>query len=328
MDRRKFLNHAFSATAGLAGTAVLPLAAKAGLFEDLLTGVDQTRGTLLDHIDVVLRNSHKAFGAFYHGYGMGIQQILDEAKGPLPDTPERSHPGWPHVHCVCHCNIVANLGPEDGVELSRIGGLADEINQTFFARVFYDLVLPMTWSDTVAKFSGPQDEGKAVREMKFIMNYAFGDPFHSERALKLATLSDRKNRKVLRAYRDLIYGLIDALESAWQKSDFIDNAIGREGGRQCPRGLSADKRREWCSGWCTKKGIPTNVAEGPNTDRPWGPFHPLDPGPVPTLHDTLHGLLKQPDGPEMLQRPPDLTPIRFPDLPGMYELPVQANLID
>ncbi|MEZ6128413.1 MAG: hypothetical protein R3C59_07005 [Planctomycetaceae bacterium] len=326
MHRRNFLSKALSLGTGLAGSTLIPTGMQAGLFEDLLIGVDQTRGTLLDHVDVVMRNARIAFRGFYHGYGLGMKQILEETQEPLPTTPKRNHPGWPHVHCVCHCNAVANLGAEEGVELSRMGGLSDEISQTFFARLFYDVVLPLTWNETVLKFSDRGDEGKAVREMKFIMNYSFGDAKVSEKAIKLATFSDRDNRETLTAYKDMIYGLIDALESAWQKSDFNDNAIGRQGGLNCPKGASAQKRREWCSGWCTQKGVPTNVAEGPGTKRPWGPFHPLYPGPMPTHHDTLHGQLIPLTDAALSGPPPEMVPIKRPDLPGMYELPVNVNL--
>jgi len=322
MDRRRFLNKALALSASAAGASLVNTQTQAGLFEQLLVGVDQTRGTLLDRIDVVMRNANKAFRGLYHGYGLGIRQILDETRGPLPTKPKRSHAGWPHVHCVCHCNTVANLGPEDGVYMSRVGGIADEVNQTVFAQMYYDLILPMTWTEVSQKWSGPGGEGKAEREVRFVINYCFGDSAQRRKSLTLASLEDKSNRQTLRDYRDLIFGLIDAIESAWQKSDLHDNAMGREGGLRCPENLSASGKRDFCHGWCTQNGVPTNVAEGRRTERPWGPFHPLYPGPVPTAHDELYGALKEPFDPKLNVPPKEYQEIRLPHLEGMYTLPV------
>ena len=265
MDRRYFMTRALSLGAGLAGGSLVASTTQGGVFEQLLTGIDQTRGTLLDRIDVTLRNANKAFRGLYHGYGFALQKILAESDGPLPTTPTRTHAAWPYVHCVCHCSTVANLGEDDGVNISNIASLADEVNQTFFAQLFYDAVYPMTWGDLVEKDSGPDRFKKARRDMKYVMDYTFGDLKTRRRAFGLAAISDRKNRKELRDYRNLIYGLVDALESAWQQSDFHDNVLGREGGLKCPKGLTAKKKREWCSGWCTKTVF--------------HPTHPKDRGP-------------------------------------------------
>ena len=319
MNRRDFMSRGLTLGAGLGWGSLVANPAQAGVFENLLSGIDQTRGTLLDRIDVTLRNAHKAFRGLYHGYGFAVQKILEESGGPLPTTPARSHAAWPYVHCVCHCSTVANLGDEDGVNISNIASVADEVNQTFFAQLFYDAVYPMTWGDLVEKYSGPDRFRFARRDMKYVMDYTFGDLRTRRRAFGLATLSDKKNRAELRDYRNLIYGLVDALESSWQKSDFHDNVLGREGGLKCPIKLSAKKKREWCGGWCTQNGVPHDAAEGPGTPRPWGPFHPLYPGPTPTLHDALYGGLRKPFNPKLNVPHPDFVPIRRPVLAGMSE---------
>jgi hypothetical protein len=315
MDRRRFITRALTIGSGMAGSLVTS-PAQSGVFEHLLTGVDQTRGTLLDRIDIALRNANKMFRGIYHGYGLGIQKVLEETDELLPTTPKRRHPGWPHVHCVCHCSAVASLGEEDGIGISRIAGMADELNQAYFSHIFYDIVYPLTWKDLLGQHSGRGGLKKARLEMKYVMDYSFGDIRTRRRALGLASISDKKNNAALKDYRNLIYGLVDALESSWQQSDFHDNAIGREGGCKCPQGLSAKKKREWCVGWCTQQGIPANVAEGPGTARPWGPFHPLNPGPVPTMHDALYGGLKEPFDPKLNVPPPEFVPIRRPVLKG------------
>ncbi len=319
MDRRRFLQRSlkFSATAVTTMTAANSV--HAGIFEKLLTGIEQTNGTLLDRIDVVLRNANKAFKGVYHGYGLGIHQIIAESKGPLPTEPKRSHASWPHVHCVCHCNTVANLG-EEGEEISQIGGIADEVNQAFFSRLFYSTILPMVWQDQLSKYSGPARFTDAQRDMKYLIQYAFGTERGREKALVLASAADKRNRDRLRDFRDLIYGLVDALESTWQKSDFHDNFIGREGGRQCPKGLTAAKKREWCGGWCTGHGVPSDAAEGHRTTRPWGPFHPLFPGPLPTMNDVLHGNRNADYVTELNVLPAESKPIAAPKLEGMLKL--------
>jgi hypothetical protein len=73
--------------------------------------------------------------------------------------------------------------------------------------------------------------------------------------------------------------LIDACESAWQKSDEADNATGRKIGLACPTDFSDENRYAWCERMVRRHGIFQNTPEGPDTDRPWGPFHPRHPGP-------------------------------------------------
>ncbi|APZ95592.1 hypothetical protein [Fuerstiella marisgermanici] len=320
MERRRFLQKSLKLTAGAAAATLTNASVNAGIFEKLLTGIDRTNGTLLDRIDVVLRNADKAFKGVYHGYGLGIHEIMAESKGPLPTEPKRSHPSWPHIHCVCHCNSVANLGEEEGAEISRIGGIADEVNQAYFSQLFYSTIMPMVWHDQLSKYDGPERFQNAQRDMKYLMQYAFGTERGRKKALMLAAAKDKRNRDRLQDFRHLIYGLVDALESTWQRSDFHDNYVGRQGGRQCPKGLTAAKKREWCSGWCTGHGVTTDAAEGYRTTRPWGPFHPLFPGPVPTMNDVLHGDSQADYQPELNVAPPEMEPIVMPKLKGMYKL--------
>ncbi|MEQ9408405.1 MAG: hypothetical protein RIK87_11790 [Fuerstiella sp.] len=321
MNRRSFLGKTLKFSVGLVGGTAAAVSAGDGVFEKLLTGVDQTRGTLLERIDVVLRNANTAFRGIYHGYGLGIREILAGTDGPLPTMPERSHASWPHVHCVCHCNIVANLGPQEGTELSRFGAIADEVNQAYFSRLFYSSVLPIIWSDQLDKYDGAERVQNARRDMKYLLTYAFGRARAQRQAFVLASAVDRKNRRRLKDFKDLIFGLIDALESSWQQSDLYDNLIGRAGGLKCPRGLTTQKKREWCSGWCSNQGVATDTAEGYGTDRPWGPFHPLHPGPIPTVHDAVYGNQRPPFDPALNVPLPEFSFIRPPALEGMYRLP-------
>ena len=82
-----------------------------------------------------------------------------------------------------------------------------------------------------------------------------------------------------------------ASASAMQQSDFWDNALGREigGGRfYDPRNCFQDCK--------ARMGGAVQHPEGPGTARPFGPFHPDNPGPGPTLNELL-GFMPQGWGP-------------------------------
>lgn len=59
----------------------------------------------------------------------------------------------------------------------------------------------------------------------------------------------------------------DHADSAMQPSDFRDNSTGRD----CGECVEYEKDCESC---CREKGLNENTPEGPDTDRPFGPFTP------------------------------------------------------
>ena len=89
MERRQFLQHSLALSSlGLSSPGI---ARGDDFLETLMLGVEQTNGTLLDRVDVAMRNADAAFNGFYHGYGLGAREILGEPHGPLPTTPQT----WP-----------------------------------------------------------------------------------------------------------------------------------------------------------------------------------------------------------------------------------------
>lgn len=73
-----------------------------------------------------------------------------------------------------------------------------------------------------------------------------------------------------------------AAQSAMQKSDFWDNALGRKLAKRNQR-----NPRDFCFGECLAETETPFVKEGPGTKRPYGPYHPTTPGPTPSLLDVL-----------------------------------------
>jgi hypothetical protein len=71
--------------------------------------------------------------------------------------------------------------------------------------------------------------------------------------------------KMPQAGRKLIH---DACNSADQPSDFADNATGREIGEGLDAGWAADTE---CEEGCAAAGVPSDVKEGSDTERPFGP---------------------------------------------------------
>lgn len=278
-------------------------------------------GFYMRRIKAIMSHFRGATQGLYSGWGLAVHELTRKTVDyPLPTQPVRTHTAWPHLHCLCHCTASAAI-EDDREQLSMHGGIADELYQALSANMFPTVLYPMIYLDLAANNGRTGEEGVKENEsdMVVIMNYLFGDPVLRKRSLFLAGIRNRESRGRLKILRDMMYPLIDALESAWQRSDFLDNAIGRKGGCQCPKGLSPAERVKWCRKWCTGNGIPTNTPEGPETPRPWGPYHPLDPGAVPTLHETMYGDLKPLEDPEMSRPHPLYAPLAelvTPDIRG------------
>ena len=85
----------------------------------------------------------------------------------------------------------------------------------------------------------------------------------------------------------------DAAQSAMQQSDFFDNALGRSLGKPNQR-----SPREFCLKECSAEMGGRFPREGPGTRRPFGPYHPTDPGPKPTLADMLGLTMPRDWGPD------------------------------
>jgi hypothetical protein len=64
----------------------------------------------------------------------------------------------------------------------------------------------------------------------------------------------------------------------------------------CPAGLSLGDKVTWCIKWCNDHKIFRDTCVGPDTERPWGPFHPITPGPVLNWLDVIFGIKFIPAG--------------------------------
>ena len=71
-------------------------------------------------------------------------------------------------------------------------------------------------------------------------------------------------------------------QSAFQQSDFYDNQLGRSLGATKPKS---------CYDACKKAMGGIRHPEGPGTSRPFGPFHPTAPGPMPTFGDVFGNVM-------------------------------------
>jgi len=82
------------------------------------------------------------------------------------------------------------------------------------------------------------------------------------------------------------HGQGDSCDSAFQGSDFRDNAAGRDLGRCCSAAGGRVAAAACCAAACADR---INAPEGPGTDRPFGPIGD-PPGPWPGLGDILDDL--------------------------------------
>lgn len=295
MNRRDALTTFVSGSAGLTGLLAVHQKLQAETVPEILSERKlRTDGFYFRRMQEIMRYVRGVTQGLYSGWGLAIHELArDEVDYPLPTQPERTHASWPYLHCLCHCTAAAAID-HNREEMSMHGGVGDELYQALSANLFPTMMYPMIYLDVAARSGRTGIEGaeQTDSDMVVIMNYLFGDDTLRKRSLFMAGLRNRESRVRLKILRDMMYPLIDALESAWQRSDFLDNATGRQGGCQCPKDLPPAERVQWCRKWCQGKGIRTDTPEGPETDRPWGPYHPLDPGPIPTHHETIYGGLK------------------------------------
>lgn len=295
MHRRDLLRMVAPAGTALAGLVAFSEKLRAETVPEIVGSRTLRRdGFYLRRIQEVANYVRGVSRGLYSGWGLALHELTRETVDyPLPTEPVRTHASWPHLHCLCHCAATADI-EDERQNMSIQGGVGDELYQALSANLFPTMVYPMIYLDIAAKNGRNDEDGirENERDMIVIMNYLFGDETLRKRAMFLSGLRDPSSRQGLKNLRNVMYSLIDALESAWQRSDFLDNAVGRKGGCQCPKELSPRERVKWCRKWCTQQSIPTDAAEGPDTPRPWGPYHPIDPGPVPTLHETIYGEFK------------------------------------
>ena len=322
MNRRDVLKSLTPAAAAVSGLLTISDKLCAETVPEIVESRTLRRdGFYLRRIREVVSYVRGVSRGLYSGWGLALHELTrEEVNYPLPTQPVRTHASWPHLHCLCHCTAAADI-EGDRETLSMQGGIGDELYQALSANLFPSVVYPMIYMDVAAHYGRNDEAGvrENEKDMVLIMNYLFGEAPLRKRSLFLVGLRSRESRDGLKNLRVTMYALVDALESAWQRSDFLDNAVGREGGCRCPQDLSPVERVRWCRKWCTQKQIPTDTPEGPETPRPWGPYHPLYPGPVPTFHETLYGDLQPVDDPDMQRPHPLYAPLPelvVPDIRG------------
>ncbi len=223
-------------------------------------------------------------------YDYIFDEFMNDTACPLPTVPKRNHPAWPYLHCLGHCFAVAvltDLSPAERREWSVWMGLQDELTQAYWAEFYRKNLYPLLVQHCRQEY--PDDERQAAIELSTAMSFLFGTERQRARAAAKVKLRKHESYKRLSGIHAAMAPLIDACESAWQRSDLHDNAIGREGGLLCPRSLSTGDKLTWCIKWCNDNKIFRDTPEGPDTDRPWGPFHPINPGPVPNRMDVCFG---------------------------------------
>jgi hypothetical protein len=215
------------------------------------------------------RNVNAALQGLRYGYGQALTMLLQE--GPRP--------GWPYLHCLCHCYAVASMNApdEDRIAWSRFGGRQDELMQVYWAQFYRGTIHPFIVENLLRTNDTLKE---AESEYDTAMKFVWGDEAERAKASVKCRLARGRNRfQQLADLRHQLHPLIDACESAWQRSDERDNALGLKGGLACPRRLDDQTRLAWCRRWCEDHDIRPDTPEGPGTDREWGPFHPLHPGP-------------------------------------------------
>ncbi|MBI3860411.1 MAG: hypothetical protein HY290_00795 [Planctomycetia bacterium] len=214
-------------------------------------------------------NVNTAVQGFHFGHAQAVKMLLTE----------RPCPGWPYIHCLCHCYAVASMDAPDDERIawSCWGGLQDELFQTGWAQYYRGTIHPLIIASIHRRHESLKD---AEAEYDTVMKFIWGDEGERSKAgTKCRLARGRRKYQELVDARHELHLLIDACESAWQRSDERDNALGRKGGLLCPRGLDDEARLAWCRRWCESQGMRPDTPEGPGTDREWGPFHPLHPGP-------------------------------------------------
>lgn len=299
MRRRQFLGQLFTAASTAVASNLMPASALAEpTFLDWLSFPSSRHGDdLIGKVRTVLANSEAMVKGIFHGYGLAVHQLIQETEQAYPTIPKRNHPSWPHLHCLCHCISVANMDSHEGPRVSQWGGVSDELSQAWSANVFRIAIYPLIYEDVYSRTTQHPE-----RDLILVMKYLFGDAAVARKAITLIGLNDRDAKKRCVVLKQMIAPLIDACESAWQRSDFLDNAVGRAGGCNCPKKLSGAGKVRWCRTFCTQQGIGSTAEEGAGTSRPWGPYHPVDPGPVPTQHEIMFGELV-PKFSSLLDRP-------------------------
>jgi hypothetical protein len=248
-------------------------------------------GSFLQQLQQVVKNIETVRLAVGVIYDYLIQEFMYDTAAPLPTIPKRNHPSWPYLHCLGHCfatAVLTDLSPAERREWSVWMGLQDELTQTYWAEFFRKTVHPLMVRQI--RLEHPADDRQAAIELGTSMMFIFGTRRQKMQALTKIKLWKPEAYKVLSDVRSVVAPLVDACESAWQRSDLLDNAIGREGGLLCPKNLSIGDKVTWCMKWCHDHNIFRDTPEGPDTDRPWGPFHPINPGPVPSWLDVVFGI--------------------------------------
>jgi hypothetical protein len=214
-------------------------------------------------------NVNIALRGLCYGYGPAIEMLQ-----------EKPRPSWPYLHCLCHCYAVASMDAPDAERIawSRWGGRQDELTQTYWAQFYRGTVHPAVVATIRNSHSSLKD---AEAEYDTFMKFVWGDDQEKAKASAKCRLTrGRRQYQELVDIRSHLHLLIDACESAWQRSDEQDNALGLQGGLKCPQGLDDQERFAWCRRWCEEHGMHRDTPEGPGTGREWGPFHPLHPGPA------------------------------------------------
>ncbi len=198
------------------------------------------------------------------GFICGNMQAVAELLGP-----RSKEMGWPYLHVLCHCFAVASMRANgvpdsEAIRWSEWGGTKDELLQQYWAQLYRREVHPKIIEQC-------EDD----KERSTVMAYLWGTENEQRGAKRKCQL--QKGRSAWSSLCNLRVNLTplrDACESAWQRSDELDNELGRKGGLECPNNLVHQERLQWCYDWVREQGIEPTTPEGPGTDRPFGPFHP------------------------------------------------------
>lgn len=215
-------------------------------------------------------NPNTALRGFIYGHGQALAEItaLDRNISEVC--------GWPYLHVLCHAFAVASMrvgGASDteAIAWSEHGGIQDELVQQYWAQWYRKEIHPR-----IRERLADDDEFDTA------MAYVWGSSKERRGAEKKCRISKGKSRWIeLKMLRTNLHLLIDACESAWQRSDEIDNATGRRIGLACrtDEQFTDDRiRLSWCKRMVRLHGIFPDTPEGPDTERPFGPFHPLHSG--------------------------------------------------
>lgn len=203
-----------------------------------------------------------AITGIHFGYGTVLQLLLKGRKC-----------GWPYLHTLCHAYAVASMDAPDAERIawSRWGGLQDELTQQFWAQHYRRTVHPQFVESLITN--------ARQSDYTHAMLFCWGTPEQKLRAEKRIRLVRGPGAiKTLQVLDVIVHGSRDACESAWQRSDELDNETGRQIGIRCPRIRDDEARLAWCEKHVQEAGIIPSTPEGEGTSRPFGNFHPLHPG--------------------------------------------------